>query len=91
MGGSTGNKNAFYSQVKDLGVLTTIPIILLAGPLVGFFIGSWIDRKTQLYPWFTIIFVFLGFFAAGREIFRLLQVIQKDEPTSQNKKQNGLK
>ena len=54
-------KDAFYTQVKQLGIVTTIPIILLVGPAIGFFLGSWIDRKAQSYPWVTIVFVFLGF------------------------------
>ncbi len=72
-------KDAFYTQVKQLGILTTIPIILLVGPAIGFFLGSWIDHKVHNYPWFTIIFVFFGFVAAGREIFRLLKQIAKDD------------
>ena len=84
MGDTSGNKNVFYSQVKQLGILTTIPIILLVGPAIGFFLGSWIDRKAQCYPWVTIIFVFLGFVASGREIVRLLKQILRDD--EQNKK-----
>ncbi len=73
-------KDAFYSQVKQLGILTTIPIILLVGPAIGFFLGNWIDHKAHIYPWFTILFVFLGFVASGREIFRLLrQILREDE------------
>ena len=79
MGDTSGNKNVFYSQVKQLGILTTIPIILAVGPAIGFFVGSWIDRKFQCYPWVTIIFVFLGFVASGREIFCLLKQILKDD------------
>ena len=72
-------KDAFYSQVKQLGILTTIPIILLVGPAIGFFLGDWIDHKAHSYPWFTIVFVFLGFVASGREIVRLLKQILKDD------------
>lgn len=72
-------KDAVYSQVKQLGVLTAVPLILLIGPLVGFFIGGWIDRKFQFYPWFTILFLILGFVAAGREISRLLRQILRDD------------
>ena len=72
-------KDAFYSQVKQLGIITTIPIILLVGPAIGFFLGAWIDRKAHGYPWFTIVFVFLGFVASGREIVRLLKQILKDD------------
>ena len=83
----TGKKTAFNSQVKQLGVLTTIPIILLIGPAFGFFVGGWIDRKFHIYPWFTIIFIFLGFVAAGREVVGLLkQVQEEDSPHPPGKK-----
>ena len=71
-------KNVFYTQVKQLGVLTTIPIILLVGPAIGYFLGNWIDRKFLIYPWVTILFVGLGFLASGREIVRLLKQVLKD-------------
>ena len=79
----TGKKSAFFSQVKQLGVLTTIPIILLVGPLIGFVLGGWLDRKFQIYPWFTIIVVTLGFIASGREVFRLLKQVTRDDGTKQ--------
>jgi len=72
-------KDAIYSQVKQLGVLTAVPLILLIGPLVGFFIGGWIDRRFQFYPWFTVLFLILGFVASGREIARLLRQILNDD------------
>ena len=75
----TGEKNELYAQLKQLGVLTTVPIILLIGPAVGYFLGGWIDRKAHIYPWFTIIFVGLGFSASAREIVRLLRQVLKDE------------
>lgn len=75
----TGNKNAISPQLKQLGALTAIPIILLAGPAVGYFMGSWLDRQFRIYPWFTIALMVLGFVASGREIFRLLKEISKDE------------
>ncbi|HTL70648.1 MAG TPA: AtpZ/AtpI family protein [Candidatus Eisenbacteria bacterium] len=75
----TGKNNDFYSQVQQLGIVTTIPIILLVGPAVGFWIGGWIDRKAHSYPWFTTIFTVLGFIASGREVFRLLKQISKDD------------
>ena len=74
-----GKKDAFYSQVRQLSVLTTIPLILLLGPLIGFFAGSWIDNKARMTPWFTILFVGLGFAASGREVARLLKQILKED------------
>ena len=72
-------KKYVYSQVKQIGVLTAVPIILFAGPIAGYFIGDWIDRKFQFYPWGTILFLIFGFVASGREIFRLLKQILKEE------------
>ena len=66
-------------QLKQIGTLTVVPIILFAGPLVGYFLGDWIDRQFQLRPWFTLLFLALGFAAAIREISRLLkQVLRED-------------
>ena len=74
-----GDKPPFYSQVKQLGILTTVPIILLIGPVLGYLAGSWLDRKFQIYPWLTIVFVFLGFLASGREVVRLLKSVLNSE------------
>lgn len=74
-----GDPKDFYARdVKKLGVVTTIPIILLTGPAVGWWLGSWIDRKFQSYPWFTTILVLMGFLAAAREVSRLLKAILKE-------------
>ena len=69
----------FYSQVKQLGIVTTIPVVLLVGPAVGFLAGSWLDKKFQIYPWLTIVFILLGFMASGREVARLLKTVLKSE------------
>ncbi len=75
-----GKKDELYSrQVNQLGVVTTIPVILLAGPAVGWFFGGWIDRKFQIYPWFTTILILMGFLAAAREVSRLLRTILKED------------
>ncbi len=72
-------KDAYFQQVKQLGALITVPVILLVGPLVGFFFGSWLDRKFGLHPFATTGFVILGFIASGREVVRLLKQISKGE------------
>ena len=77
------NQDARLSQVKQIAALTAVPIILLVGPISGYFIGDWLDKKFLLFPWCTIGFLVLGFVAAGREIFRLVkQVSQEDKKKS---------
>ena len=72
-------KDALYTQVKLIGALTAVPIILLIGPVAGYFIGDWIDRKFRFYPWGTVLFLVMGFAASGREIFRLFKQVLKED------------
>ena len=71
-------KDAGLSQLKQIGALTAVPIILLAGPVAGYFLGDWVDRKFRFTPWCTILFLILGFVASGREITRLLKQVLKE-------------
>ena len=75
-------KSGLYSQVKQIGSLTAIPVILVVGPLLGYFAGNWVDRKFQLFPWFTISGLFVGFIASGREIFRLVREFLEEDKKS---------
>ena len=78
------NKSDFYSQLKQVGALTAIPVILFVGPLLGWFAGDWLDRQFRFYPWFTIIGVFVGFGAAIREILRLIRPILENDKKSKS-------
>jgi F0F1-type ATP synthase assembly protein I len=40
-------------------------------PLVGFFIGDWLDRRFGTSPWLVIVGLVLGFVTAGRETLRI--------------------
>ncbi len=77
-----GKKQGFYSQVKQIGALTAIPLILVVGPLLGYFAGDWFDRKFHFFPWFTIVGLIAGFGASIREIFRLLKQFLEEEKQS---------
>lgn len=61
-----------YRLFRRLVLLTTIPVVLLAGPVIGFYIGDYIDKKLNTAPWFMIIFLLLGFAASVRQIIILI-------------------
>jgi ATP synthase protein I len=63
------NKYSFY---KQLGILTTIPIILAVGPILGYFIGSFLDQKMNTSPYLMILFIIFGFVASGRQVYQLV-------------------
>ena len=59
-------------MIKQLGLLGTIPILLAVGPLVGFFIGKFLDEWLETDPWLKFILLAMGFIASGKEIWKNL-------------------
>ncbi len=59
-------------MVRMLGILTTIPMLLAAGPLVAFFIGRWIDQRLGS-AWVMPVLVILGLIAGIRETYRVIK------------------
>lgn len=67
-----------YRYVRLVGSMGTIPVMLGVGPLVGFFVGRWADRRLHTEPWLMIVMIALGFAASVRYTIRLLRQVQKD-------------
>jgi F0F1-type ATP synthase assembly protein I len=65
-----------YRQVARA---TTIPLMLLAGPAVGYFIGYLLDGLFDTTKVFTLIFLLLGLGAGGMESYKIIKEIQKDD------------
>lgn len=51
---------------------------MVAGPLVGYFIGNWLDGKLGSGPYLMALFLIMGFAASGREVYRLLKLASDD-------------
>jgi F0F1-type ATP synthase assembly protein I len=64
--------------LRPIGLLTAIPFVLLFGPLIGYFIGDWLDKRFGTEPWLMTVFVVLGFVAAGREVWGLIRRASRD-------------
>jgi len=65
-----------YRQVARA---TTIPLMLLAGPAVGYFIGYFLDGQFGTTKVFTMIFLLLGLAAGGVESYKIIKAIQKED------------
>jgi F0F1-type ATP synthase assembly protein I len=72
------------SEFRQLGLLGTIPILLAVGPLVGFFIGKWLDSKLGTEPYLLILFLIFGFISSGREIYKLIKRAEKESEDNEN-------
>ncbi len=69
------------SRARQIGILTAIPAVLLAGPLVGLLLGKLVDSHFGTRPWGLLACLVLGFVAAFREVLRLIRLAaQSDEP-----------
>ena len=68
-----------YEGIRSAGLLLAIPTLLIVAPLVGFFLGSWLDRRFATAPWLGIGGLALGFVAAGRETYLIYRRYEAEE------------
>jgi len=64
---------------RQLALATTIPIMMLAAPAVGYFIGKYLDRLAGTSETMTVIFLLLGLAAGGLESYKLIKRISKED------------
>lgn len=67
-----------YRYIRLVSSVGTIPLMLGAGPTLGFFAGRWLDHRLGTEPWMQFVFLGLGFGAAVRHIIRVLRDVRKD-------------
>jgi len=71
-------KSDFYVRIRQVGILTSVPFLLAGGPVMGYFIGDWIDGKFGCDPYGKAVLMLLGLAGAGREVFRMIREILKE-------------
>ncbi|MFA5165159.1 MAG: AtpZ/AtpI family protein [Candidatus Omnitrophota bacterium] len=75
-------KAEFYRLTKVWGLLTFVPVVLAAGPLAGYFLGEYLEKKIGFAPYLSLIFMGFGFYTSVREIIKILKIINKDDRDS---------
>ena len=65
--------------MRQIALLTAIPALLVVGPILGWWAGSYLDRKWSTAPWLMIVGIVLGFVASGRETWKLIKLAQSDD------------
>lgn len=81
------NKDKDYSYIRVAALYTTIPIILAVGPVIGYFIGNFLDKKLHTTPYLMILFIVFGFIASGKEVYNLAKraTQEMDKEDKENK------
>ena len=62
-----------YSTYRQIGILTTIPFLLAVGPILGYYIGDFLDKRLNTTPYLMILFIVLGFVASGKGVYDLIK------------------
>ncbi len=68
-----------FDLLKQVAAASTVPLILVGGPLLGFFFGDWIDHRFLTAPYGKLIFICVGIAASIREIVQIIRKILKFE------------
>jgi len=72
-------KAEFYKLAKVWGLISFIPVILAAGPLAGYFMGDYLEKKMGFAPYLSLLCMALGFVTSVREIIKILKLIDKTD------------
>ena len=69
-------------RIRDVGFYTLLPMVMIAGPLLGYFIGRLLEMKFGGEPWPVTIGVLVGLAAGFRQVY--LMLAGKTHPKDQN-------
>ncbi len=56
-----------------------IPMYLAGGPLIGYWMGTWLNNKFGTGPYVRAGLMVLGLIAAGREAWRIIREISSSD------------
>jgi F0F1-type ATP synthase assembly protein I len=59
-------------QFREIGTYTAIPMMMIVGPALGYFLGHLAEKHWDHAPWFSAGGAIFGFVAAVRQIWLLL-------------------
>ena len=76
-------------DLRQFGLLTAVPGLLLAGPLVGCGIGWYADSKLGTDPYGLMVGTLMGLAAAGIEIAKVLKRASAMEKDEESEGQSG--
>jgi hypothetical protein len=75
------DKKAFR-QIKVVGLMAIIPLVLIGGPWAAYVAGDYLRRRFAWPPLFFLLIISLGFFSSVFEIIRIVKkaiAIDKEE------------
>ena len=68
-----GRNRPSGDSLRKVGMYTTIPTMMLVGPVLGFLGGSWLEGKLGGAPWVSAGGGILGMIVAFRQVYLVLK------------------
>lgn len=66
-------------RMKIIASYVTLPFVLGIPPIVGWYIGSWLDKHFETGPYGMYTFLALGMAGGAREFYRIITTYKDDE------------
>jgi ATP synthase protein I len=66
-------------RMQMIATYAMLPFIIGVPPIVGWYIGSWIDKHFDTKPYGMYILLALGVIAGAREFYRIIKQYKDDE------------
>jgi ATP synthase protein I len=60
-------------RLRQVAAFITVTFVLAIPPVIGWFIGDWLDERWGTSPFLVILFICLGFAAGIKEFLRILK------------------
>lgn len=61
------------TALQKMGVFITIPFVLAVPPVIGYWIGNYLDKYFSTSPYISYLLLALGFAAGVREFYRIIK------------------
>lgn len=76
------SKLELYRWIKIVGMISFIPIILAAGPLTGYFVGDYLDKRFGWGLGAMLVCIGVGSVASITEVVRIIKLVVRIENKS---------
>ena len=60
-------------EKRQTAAYVMVPFVIAVSPVVGWFMGRWLDRQFGTTPYLMYLFLILGFVAGFREVYRIIK------------------
>ncbi len=61
------------NRIRQIGAFATLPFTMAVPPILGWYIGRWLDGYFGVAPYLMITLLVLGIIAAARESYRIIR------------------